>query len=112
MISSPESHIGEAPSTKRPWFVPSYRRWFVYLAIGSVLSLVHPYLSSRDSRFYSPAIDTFHETSAGLQPTQEHIWIDGRAAGRLQSHFWIGTALLLVCLDAASSFVQAKRRRR
>jgi hypothetical protein len=90
------------PATDPQPQAPPYRRWFFWLLAGSVYLLVVPYFTNPDkSRLYSSNVQTFVETAHGLQPTKEHILIDGRSAAYMDSRFWLITALACITLDAS-----------
>ena len=76
-----------------------YSRWFYYLAIGSLITFVEPYFTSRSSRIWSSDIQTFVEVGTTTQPTAEHIWLDGRTAAMLASRSWLLIAAGFICIE-------------
>jgi hypothetical protein len=77
----------------------STRRWFWYLLVFTIVSLVEPYFANADSRVHSSKVKTFHEVDGRLQPTTEKIWIDGRTAAELNRGLYLSMGLFMVLVE-------------
>jgi len=92
---------------------PDNNRWFWYLFVYVVITLAAPYFADKDTRFYSPGIETYHEVNGSLVPTTEKIWIDGHTAAKLNRNhiqsFGLSFVLIKFAVDATARFLSRHR---
>jgi hypothetical protein len=79
---------------------PPYSRWFCYLLLAAILTVVRPYFESPETRYYSPSIGTYVETPSGMIPTTMKIYLDGRTYGELEASWWTKLGLVYVGIEA------------
>jgi hypothetical protein len=79
---------------------PPYPRWFCYLLLAAILTVLNPYFHSPEDRFYSPSIGTYVEAPSGMNPTAMKIHLDGRTYGHLVASRWTEWGLIIVGIEA------------
>ncbi|MCF7788414.1 MAG: hypothetical protein K9N47_20000 [Prosthecobacter sp.] len=89
---------------------PPYCRWFCYLLLAAILTVVNPYFHSPDDRFYSPSIGTYMETPSGMKPTAMKIHLDGRTYGQLVASRWTEWGLIIVGIEALVFVIRRLRK--
>jgi hypothetical protein len=76
-----------------------YARWFFYLIIASIISLSIPFLANAEDKLYTASIKTYVETNGKLQPTSDHIWVDGKTAAHLRDTSWLVVAVSYIFVE-------------
>jgi len=89
---------------------PPYSRWFIYLLLAAILTVLNPYFSSPEDRFYSPSIGTYVETPSGMTPTTMKIHLDGRTYGQLVASGWTEWGLLIVGIEVLVLIIRRPRK--
>ena len=89
---------------------PPYSRWFCYLLLAAILTMLNPYFKSPDTRFYSPSIGTYMETPSGMTPTTMKIHLDGRTFGELEARNWTELGLVVVSIEALIFIIRRFRK--
>ncbi len=89
---------------------PAYPRWFCYLLLAAILTVLNPYFHSTEDRFYSPSIGTYEETPSGMTPTTMKIHLDGRTYGQLVASGWTEWGLIIVGIEAFVFIIRRLRK--
>jgi len=76
---------------------PPYRRWFWYLAIGSVIALASPYIANRESRYYCPDVRFFSDANGKPEPMNQKVLMDGRLYAEYETRMtWLIVGMIFV----------------
>ena len=76
-----------------------FTRWFFYLFVATMLTVIKPYRSNMDNKLYSPSVRPYYETNGKLIPTPHKVFIDGRTAAYLNRSLPLHFALFIILLE-------------
>jgi hypothetical protein len=76
-----------------------FKRWFFYLLVGTLFTLLAPYLANTGSSYHSPHLQFFTQEAPSQLVPVSGIWMDGPTYEHYQGKRWLILALSFILLE-------------